>query len=65
MKRNLEGYFINTYYDDDGVDFISACWILNGRFYNQFYNAKTDETYKIKRISGREYQNEYEYHYNL
>lgn len=65
MKRNLEGYFINTYYDDDGVDFMIACWILNGRFYSRFYNAKTDETHKVKRISGREYQSQYEYHYNL
>ena len=64
-NQNLEGLFINTYYGDDGVECNIACWILNGRFYNQIYDAKTDELHKIKRISGREYQSQYEYHYNL
>lgn len=65
QKRKIDGYFINTYYDDNGVDFIEACWILNGRFYRQIYDAHTDETHKIKRISGREYQSAYEYRYNI
>ena len=64
MKRNITGYFINTYYNDNGVDFLTACWILNGRFYRRFFD-KTAGAGKVKRISGREYQSEYEYHYNI
>lgn len=64
-KRNIDGYFINTYYDENGVDFMRACWILNGRYYSQYYDAKTDTTHKIKRISERNYISEYEYKNNL
>lgn len=65
QKRKIDGYFINTYYDDNGVDFMLACWILNGRFYQHFYDAKNDVLHKTRRISGAEYQRQYEYHYNI
>ena len=64
QKRKIDGYFINTYYDENGVDFLTANWILNGRFYRRYFD-KTNGAGKIKRVSEREYISEYEYHYNI